>query len=235
MTRISALLLFLVLLSAGCVASTPPPGPPGPGTVFRGEVWTWDEKAGTVTLRQDDNQMVRVRISPDQLRALTLHQTTTVTGELAPAEIETVTVATGPVTPVPRGPVDQMEIAGTVAGVDPSGKLTISSARGPVELWVPAGVDQRFRTGSVVRVRMSVQAVDMVSATSAPPSPAPSAAVSNEPGDYAVVTGRVVRVDPGGTITVESPKGPVQLLVSDAARYRPGQSVQARTSVHPGQ
>jgi hypothetical protein len=47
------------------------------------------------------------------------------------------------------------------------------------------------------------------------------------------VTGRVIGVNSGGGLVVESPTGPIQIYVGDAGRYRVSDTVQVRTSVHP--
>ena len=46
--------------------------------------------------------------------------------------------------------------------VDSVGRLSISSPRGPLHVWGASGVDQRFKPGQNVRVKVAVQAVDMV-------------------------------------------------------------------------
>ena len=85
-------------------------------------------------------------------------------------------------TAVPKGQPEVVELKGTVASVDPSGRLAINSERGPVHVWVAAGADQRFKVGEPVTMRSSVQAVDLVPA-SAPtiPTPAPVGATSASP------------------------------------------------------
>ena len=209
------------------------------GTAFRGEVWTWDQPAQTVTLRQG-NQTIRVRVSPDQFATLQLHQTTTVRGELVgPAEIATVPAPPQPMTVIPRGAPDQSDVAGTLTAIDPTGLVTIDSARGMLKVWTTVPVDSHFTVGAPVRVRISVQPVDMVprahvlaKTREATPSQE-SASVGSEPGDYATVTGRIISVDRSGSLTLESPRGPVTVWVPDTARYESGRSVQVKTSVHP--
>ena len=77
----------LALLSlAGCASQTTataqaPASPPA--DTFTGEVWTWDERENTVTLRRGV-QDIRVKTTPDQIRRLQLHQTATIRGQLAP-------------------------------------------------------------------------------------------------------------------------------------------------------
>lgn len=224
--------LVLVLL-AGC-ATQPTPRAEPPGEAFTGEVWTWDERQSIVTLRQGD-RTVRVKVTPDQIARLRLHQTTTVRGELAaPPELHLVLPAE-PMTAVPRGTVEEAEVTGAIAMVDSIGRLSITSSRGPVHVWGASGVEQRFRPGQNVRVKIAVQAVDMVPTRTRPagaPEPAPTQPGS-EPGDYATVTGRIIGVTPAGALIVESPTGPIQVYVADAGRYRVSDTVQVRTSVHP--
>ena len=216
---------------AGCATASPPPGT----QTFTGEVWTWDEKESTVTLWKDGGR-VRVKTTPDQIRTLQLHQNARVTGTLAPPADLVVLGPVGPVTAVPKGQAEVVELKGTVASVDPSGRLAINSDRGPVHVWVAAGADQRFKVGQPVSLLSSVQPVDLVasSATNVPaPAPvaAPSASPSSEPGDHAVVTGRIMGINPGGVLVVESPSGPIQVVATDGSRYRVGDAVQVRTTV----
>jgi len=221
----------IAALLAGCATA-----PPAAGVqTFTGEVWTWDVKDSTVTLWQD-GQRVRVKTTPEQMRTLQLHQFARVTGTLAPPSELLILGPVGPVTAVPKGQPEVVELKGTVASVDPSGRLAINSERGPVHVWVAAGADQRFKVGEPVTVRSSVQAVDLVPA-SAPSMPAPapvgapSASPSTEPGDHAVVTGRIMGINAGGVLVVESPTGPIQVFATDSSRYKIGDAVQVRTTV----
>jgi hypothetical protein len=224
----------IAVLLAGC-AGARPPAPTAGAQAFTGEVWTWDTQASTVTLMQDGGQAVRVRVSPEQLRTLRHHQWTTVTGTPAVADIPHTTIPAGQVNAVPRGQPELVEVKGTVTTVDARGRLALQSDRGPLHVWVAAGADQRFARGAPVTVRMSVQPVDLVPAT-APTTPAASpvagaASPSSEPGDHAVVTGRLVGINPGGVLVVESPTGPIQVLAGDTTRYKVGDWLQVRTSV----
>ena len=106
----------------------------------------------------------------------------------------------------------------------------------PTNVWVAAGAEQRFPKGAPVSLRISVQPVDLMPATApASPTPAPvgalSASPTSEPGDHAVVTGRIMSINPGGVLVVESPTGPIQVLSADSSRYKIGDAVQVRTSV----
>ena len=223
----------ILVLLAGCAttASAPTSG----AQTFTGEVWTWDEPNNIVTLYQG-GKITRVKITPEQMRTLRLHEQTRVTGELAPpAEIVNV-VSAGPMTPVPRGQADVMEVKGTVSSVDPNGRMAVTSDRGPVHVWVASGADQRFKKDDHVSVKMTVQPVDMKPAAGGQQRSSSSAALSaaspsSEPGDHAVVTGRIIGVNPGGILVVESPTGPVQVLVADGSKYKVGEYVEIRTSV----
>jgi hypothetical protein len=179
---------------------------------------------------------VRVKTTPDQIRTLQLHSNARVTGTLAPPADMVILGPVGPVTVVPKGQLEVVELKGTVASVDPSGRLAINSEKGAVHVWVAAGADQRFKVGQPVSLVASVQPVDLVAAsvTTVPtPAPvaAPSASPSSEPGDHAVVTGRIMGINPGGILVVESPSGPIQVVATDGSRYRIGDAVQVRTTV----
>lgn len=226
MTR--AVLVAAMLAGCTTTAATPPPGT----STYTGEVWTWDEQLNTITLRQGV-QTFRVNVSPSEFVGLQLHSTKTIRGTLAgPLEIATV-VSPPPssYSVVPKGGADEAEITGKVTGVDASGLAAIDSARGPLTVWVVAPGQSRFRQGSDVRLRVTVQPVDIVAGPA--PAPPPSATVAQEPGDYAVVVGPVRNVDPSGRVRIDSPRGPVEVWVSNPGRYRPGEFVQVRTALHP--
>ena len=216
------------LLLTGCASSS---RAKPPGTTYSGEVWTWDEKESTVTLRRGGED-IRVKVSPDQLRGLELHQRATVRGELAPPmEIPRILTPAMPVRAVPKGPVDQNIANGTVTATDPRGRVSIDSDKGPLHVWAASGVEQRFQPGAKVRVDMAVQAVDMVPAGSGAPGDPAASPSSPQPGEHAVVTGRIMSMDKRGTLVVESPTGPVQVWVTDTSKYRVEQPVQVRTHV----
>src|SRR5438309_11741220 len=124
-----ALVPLVLLPLAGCASRTAPAVAQAPADTFTGEVWTWDERENTVTLRQG-SQTFRVKTTPEQMRGLQLHQIATIRGQVAPpAEIpRTITPAVA-MTPVPRGPVDQQTVTGTVTAVDPSGRISRSEER----------------------------------------------------------------------------------------------------------
>jgi hypothetical protein len=239
MKHLSGFLAVCVLIVAATVAGCATTSATPPGTAFTGEIWTWDEQTNTVTLRQGSRD-IRVNISPDQMAKLRLHETKTVYGELAPpAELPLVLVE-GPSTVVPRGAADEMEVTGTIAAVDPAGRIIVNAPQGAVQVWrATDGV--AFTPGGTARVLMRVQPLDVVlirpgqtvvsaSATVIDPAASPR----TEPGDYAVIVGRVIAVDPSGRLTVDSSRGPVNVWVPNPGRYKPNDTVEVRTSVHPG-
>jgi hypothetical protein len=228
--------IAIALVLAGCATASAPPLP-GAQT-YVGEVRNWNAKDNTVTLYQPgSSSLVHLKVTPDQLVGLDLNRTARVQGvRIEPAD-RVVLVPSGPVTPVPRGAAEMLELNGTVTSVDPSGRLTVNTDRGPIRIITATGADQRFRPSGPVMVRISVQPVDMVPVSGAGPAavPAPtpvgtSASPSSEPGDHAVSTGRVLSVNPSGTLVVESPSGPIEVVVPNAALYRVGEFVQVRTT-----
>jgi hypothetical protein len=227
--KIMRALAVAAVILTGCAALPPPQG-----HTFSGTVRDWDTGAGTVTLVQDDGRLQTVRISPDQFTTLRQQQYATVRGELVAGPVEP-PPPRQPMTARPKGVPDELEIPGTVAAVDPSGRIGVTSDRGPMELWVPAGADQRFQRGAPVRVRMTVQPLEMVPAASAPPPPPAAPVAREEPGDYAMVIGRVLEVEPTGGLRVDAPNGPIVVMVPEAKRYRVGDDVEVRSSVHPSQ
>jgi len=217
----------------GCASGT---ASQAPGDRYTGEVWTWDERENTVTLRQGA-QDVRIKTTPDQMRGLQLHQMATIRGQVAPpADIVTTITPPGPMMAVPRGAPTQQTVTGTVTAVDPSGRLSIDSERGPLHVWAAAGANQRYAVGDRVQVVIVVQPVDMVPAAAGRPAtaPEPSASLPNQPGDSALVTGRVIGGD-HGILVVESPSGPIQVWVGSAPGYTVSQPVQVRTNVSKAQ
>jgi hypothetical protein len=231
----TATALAIVVLLAGC-ASTPAPLP-GAQT-YSGEVRNWNARDNTVTLFQPNVGLVHLKVTPDQLNGLELNRTARVQGvPIKPAD-PLVLVPTGPMTAVPKAPAEILELNGTVTSVNPTGRLTANTDRGPITIIVASGADQRFRTSAQLLVRMSVQPMDYVAAPgagqpAAPASPTPvgtSASPTSEPGDHAVSTGRVLSVDPGGALIVEAPSGPIQVVAANPARYRVGDVVQVRTT-----
>src|SRR5262245_60527378 len=232
MKTFSALLVVASLVIGGLIQDALAETPEA-GIVYRGEVWTWDPTLSTVTIRQGA-QDIRVKVTPEQLVGLRGHEIATFRGEPAPPlELERITVQGPPLRAVPTGPMDQAEIVGAVTAVNPDGKLSLATSRGPLDVWVATPVGDRFRPGATVRMRSVVQTVTLVALDAGSP-PRPAALVAAEPGDYAVVTGRVLALEPAGRITVESPRGPVRAWVAQPGRYGLGQVVQLRTSVVAG-
>lgn len=230
-------IVSVIFLVAGCTtAVAQPSAQPSGSTAYSGEVWTWDERENTVTLRQGA-QTVRVKVTPDQLRGLRPHQFATVRGVIdPPAPIATTVSPAPPMAALPSGSPDSVETTGTISMVDPKGLVSVDSPRGRLVLWTATPASAGFQPGATARVRTSVQAVDMVPlsdprAHTATREPQPAALAGAEPGDHAVITGRVVSVDPTGLLTVESPRGPVTVMVGNASRFQPGMTVQLRTMV----
>lgn len=230
----TALVSFLV---AGCAATgTQPSAQPSGAAAYSGEVWTWDERDNTVTLRQG-TQTVRIKVTPDQLRGLRPHQFATVRGEIdPPAPIPTTVSPAPPMAALPSGAPESAETTGTISTVDPKGLVSIDSPRGRLVVWTATPPAAGFQAGAPVRVRTSVQPLDMVPlsdprARTAMREPEPAASAGAEPGDHAVITGRVLSVDPNGLVTVESPRGPVTVMVGNASKFQPGMTVQLRTIV----
>jgi len=222
--------LTVVLILAGCASTAPPAA----GTsAFTGEVWTWDEKTGIITLRQG-GQNIRVKAAPDQFRGLDLHSIRTVYGVLVgPAEIQTTMTPPAPL--MASGAPDEMNATGRVTSIDPVGKVTIDTERGPVEVWVAQASSSVVKVGDQVLVKMRVQPMVPAPPGHTPASTAldPAASPTSEPGEYAVVRGRLLEVDPSGRLTVESPRGAITVLVPPGGRYLTGKTVEVHTSVHP--
>jgi hypothetical protein len=233
-------LIAVVALLASCSSRAQiSPSAAAPGTLYGGEVWTWDERENTVTL-YNYGQQFRVRVSPEQLRTLRLHQYALVRGELAPpAPIPHVMLPGQSMTPVARGTAEKIELTGAVTTVDPNGRVSIDSPKGPVHLWVASGADQRFPAGSQTRMIVTLQPVDMVPGSGAQPSASPAADTmatspsTNTAEDYSVVVGRIIGVNPNGAVIIESPSGPIQVFVASPDKYQVSQYVQVRTSLQP--
>jgi hypothetical protein len=231
----TATALAIVVFLAGC--ATAPAPLPGAQT-YTGEVRNWNARDNTVTLFQPDVGLVHLKVTPDQLNGLELNRTARVQGVRTDPRDLQVLVPTGPMTAVPKAPAEILELNGTVTAVNPTGRLTAKTDRGPIDIIVASGADQRFTTSSPLLVRISVQPMDYVAAPTggqpvAPASPAPvgtSASPTSEPGDHAVSTGRVLSVEPGGALIVEAPSAPIQVVAANPARYKVGDVVQVRTT-----
>src|SRR6266508_5822080 len=106
--------LMVVLAFAVCATTTL-----ATAADFRGEVWTWDEKEGWVTLRMGA-QDVRVLVADkNQLKSLQLHSMATIRGELAPQVIETVMIPAPAGVFVPVGTPVEGSARARVVSVDP--------------------------------------------------------------------------------------------------------------------
>ncbi len=132
----------------------------------------------------------------------------------------------------PTGPEDVSTTSARVVRVDMRGTVTVESERGPMDVWV---VDaSRYRFGDPIDVRMAVRAVQV---ERRPESEAPAPATIprwTEPGDHAIVTGRTLSVNQRGTITVDSPRGPIRIWATlDPDRYCVGRWVEVSTRVSP--
>lgn len=236
MKRFAASLLVAGLF-AGCAAQGPvatsPSASAGPET-YTGEVWNWDKDTNVVTLRRG-LETIRIQVPPGTISQLRLHETATVTGVPAPPpQTPLVITGAGPMRPVPRGPASRADVAGTVRSATPDGRLAIDTGRGPLQVQIADTNVNRFQPGRPVDVRVSVQPLDMVPAPAPvpPPSPIPQPAASvSEPGDYGVVIGRILNLDPTGLMTVEAPQRPITVWVPDTNRYHIGESVEVRTFV----
>jgi hypothetical protein len=124
-------------------------------------------------------------------------------------------------------------VTGQITSIDPSGIATIDSARGPLRVWVAEGAQSRFASGRPVTVSVHVQPVRMVAVSGAggQASGPTLAAPPPVPGDQAVVVGRILAVNPTGTVTVESPRGPITVWVPAGASLKMGDFVQVQTVV----
>jgi hypothetical protein len=214
------------------------PGPPAPGESFTGEVLAWNAEAGTITLRRG-LETVRVKAPPEEFSGLRLRETATVRGTLAPpGDIERVVIpAPRDYAVLPRGPVDVAEVTGRLATIDVGGVAAVDTPHGSLLVWTSPG-ETPLRPGQDVRLRLRVQTIEVVAreraaaAGAAPAAPEPSTFVGSEPGDYSVVTGHILRITPSGVISVESPRGPVDVWLADVTRYRVGDMVQVSTSLN---
>ena len=236
MKRLIYLALTAVVLS-GCATSAPAPTAQAQsGSLFRGEVWTWDERTNVVTMRMG-TQNVRVRTSPETIKFLRLHEITTIRGELAPPEeIATVVTAPRPMRAVPQGNAQTSEVTGTVSAVDPRGLVSMDTANGRITVWTATADTSAFPVGTPVRLTMSVQPVSWVPIADGQPTEVqPAASIATTPGEHAIVTGRVVAASPNGLMTVESPRGPIIVVTPTAAPVPAGGSVQVRTSLQKAQ
>jgi len=202
------------------------PGQPG---VWRGEVWTWDEKEGWVTLRIGA-QDVRILVDdPKSLSSLQLHSIATIRGRLAPQTIATVMTPAPVGVFVPVGTPIEGSARAKVLTVDPKGVVRLESDRGTSELWIAE--QSTYRVGDMVFVETTIRPVQF--RTDQPASVQPAAGISSEPGDYATVTGRILARSNDGRLTIDSPRGPIQVWVAqgDADKFKVGDYVQVRSRI----
>ena len=235
-----ALLMVVLAFASGCataVSTDVQPAVSDFGTkyetpkpnVYRGEIWTWDEKEGWVTLRQG-GQDVRILVDdPRQLKSLQLHAMGTFTGTPAPQTIDTVLVPAGPGVFVPVGTALEGTMNGRVVSVDPKGIVRFQGDRGVSELWIAE--QSTYSVGDMVIVETTIRPVQFRADPS--PSVQPSAGISSGPGDYATITGRILSRNSDGRLTVDSPRGPIQVWVApaDVDRFKVGDYVQIRSRI----
>ncbi len=133
---------------------------------------------------------------------------------------------------MPTGPEDQSTTSARVVRTDMRGTITIESERGPTDVWVVDATSYHF--GDPVDIRMSVRAVQV---QRRPESEAPAETAPprwTEPGDHAIVTGRILSVNRRGTITVDSPRGPLRVWATlEPDRYCAGRWVEVSSRVRP--
>jgi hypothetical protein len=243
-----ASLLIAVLAVVGCAVAVEaqttvvvPQSPvvvgqaPAPVTgKFSGHAWTWDSARSIVTLH-DGSRQFRVQTTPDTIARLNHHQWVTVTGTLlGPEPIETVLLPTEPMAAIPNGAPSSADLSGQITAIDTNGIATIESARGPLRVWMADGAQSRFQSGKPVKLVVNVQPVRMVAIAGtggqASPTLSPPPAI---PGDSAVVVGRIMALNANGTLTIESPKGPITVWVPNASNFKIGDFVQVQTVVQP--
>jgi hypothetical protein len=211
----------------GQTVTVPPTGK------YSGLAWTWDSARNIVTLN-DAGRQFRVLVTPDQIARLQHHQWVTVNGTLlAPDPIETVLLPTQPMTPLASGPAATADITGQITSIEPNGVATVQSARGPLRIWLAENPQGRFQPGRPVQVTVNVQPVRMVAVSGAGGQASVPTMTPVPPmgGDSATIVGRILSVSPTGTLSIESPRGPVNVWVPDAASFRVGDFVQLQTVV----
>lgn len=167
MNRMALLGVLLILVTTGCATTETVPSAQAGGSVFRGEVWTWDERAKVVTLRVG-TEIVRVQVTPDEIRDLRLHQNVTLA---PPATIEHVVAPSASDARGPQGPVQQFVATGTVSTIDPKGLVTLETAQGRHTVWAATPDASGFPAGTPGRLRVSVQPAQMVAITESAHSP----------------------------------------------------------------
>jgi len=245
-------MLLTVALLVGCAFAVdaqtvvvPAPGqttviaPAQPAAIatgkFSGMAWTWDTERNIVTLN-DGGKQFRVLTTPDQINRLNHHQWVTVTGTLlGPDPIETVLLPAQPMTPIASGPAANVEVAGKITSIEPTGAAVVESPRGPMRVWLAENPQARFQQGRDVKVQVAVQPVRMVAVSGAGGQASGPTLAAAPPmgGDSSTIVGRILGVTPTGQLTVESPRGPVTVWVPDASTFKVGDYVQVQTIVSP--
>jgi hypothetical protein len=236
MKRVVLFVAVALLLGSALAVSaqTVVVSPPGPTGKYSGMAWTWDSARSIVTLHDGVNQ-IRVQTTPETIARLNHHQWVTVSGTLlGPEPIETVLLPAVPMAAVPNGPATSAEVSGQVSAIDPTGVASIQSARGPLRVWMADNAQSRFQSGRAVKVVINVQPVRMVavSGTGGQASVPTISAPPPVPGDSAVVVGRILSVNQG-TLTIDSPRGPISVWVPDANAFKVGDFAQVQTVVQP--
>jgi hypothetical protein len=238
-------LMVVVALASGCASSptsTPTaavapvpatgPIPANPETtpaVYRGEVWTWDEKAGWVTLRIGSQDVRVIPTDKGILKSLNHHTIASIRGTLAPHTIETYMTPAPAGVYVPVGTAVELSSRGRVVALDPKGIVKFEAGPGTSELWISE--TSTYKVGDTVIVETSIRPVQFRTDLTA--SPAPAAGIATDPGDHAVVTGRVLSRNSDGRLTVDSPRGPIQvwLAPADVEKFKVGDFVQVRSRI----
>lgn len=226
----SVLLLLIPAALAACAGpSRPPAAITYDGPRFTGEVLGWDAAQGLVTLRTVDGD-IRVRVHPDQIGELRRHAVVTLPGELVlPAEV---TILPGQSTFTPTGSEDQSHLKARIVAVDILGRITVESERGPTDVWVDDATHYSFGDPVLIRISVRTGRVKKAPGEAVPTKTPPLTLRTTEPGQHAIVVGRILSVDPRGTLTVESPRGPIRVWATlNLGRYLIGDFVEVRTRV----
>jgi hypothetical protein len=131
---------------------------------------------------------------------------------------------------VPVGTPVEGSMRARVVTVDPKGVIKLEGDRGASELWIAEQTS--YRVGDLVIVETTIRSAQFTRADQAP-ALQPSAGISSEPGDYATVTGRILSRNSDGRLTVDSPRGPIQVWVTpaDVDRFKVGDYVQVRSRI----
>jgi hypothetical protein len=107
----------------------------------RGPVTVWIATPGAQPFQAGEQVRVRLQVQP-------LEQLPPAPGDVGPPAM------TEPPAPPGSEPGEYAVVRGQVTAVDPAGRLTVDSTRGPVAVWLPAGTT--LRVGDWVDVQTSV-------------------------------------------------------------------------------